>query len=233
MQNGMPEAAHAAQDMSLVKNTPTYDFLMAQNILSKFNIHLQNNEILKILKEKNDIYFCILRAPTENVFNQIIFSQIKSYELFTQKRMLDFVIKTAPSTNDLEGREGIEPELPEVFNHLQNEFQRLQKKLIELDNQLLKQVSLTNAYLQKFLMQRASLGVVFDRKIPADLEEKVHELQDQAREMRGLIISIREEWSLFAKMVCKSLSELGGYYIDEETDQLQRSEIDFFRDLGQ
>lgn len=221
-----------AQDVSGDKKTSTYNFLIAQNILTKFNLHLKNEEILKILREKNDIYYCILRAPTENIFNQMIFSQIKSYELFIQKRMLDYLIKTAPSLNDMEAKEGLEPQLPEVYRDLQTEFQTLQKNLLELDNELLKLVSRTNSYIHKVIVQRATLGVLYDRRISPELEETSSMLEHQSKELRHKILGVRQEWNLFAKRICKTLSELGGYYIEEDTDLSQRAEIDFFRDLG-
>ena len=51
----------------------TYDFLMAQNVLGKFNIHLSNDEIFKVIQEKNDVNYLLICSPIENIYNEIIF----------------------------------------------------------------------------------------------------------------------------------------------------------------
>lgn len=210
----------------------TYDFLMAQNVLGKFNIHLSNDEIFKVIQEKNDVNYLLICAPIENIYNQMIFSQIKSYELFVQKRMIDYVIGTAPTPDAVQNAEGADISYPEVFVHLQERFQTIQAQLLDLDNQILQKIGETNSYIKKFVMKNIVKGIKLDDDMIPELQNKIQEFVSHSQELRTLLLSTREEWKLFAGEVCKTLSELGGYYVEEDEDLAQRAELSFFRQLG-
>ncbi|NBX84913.1 MAG: hypothetical protein EBQ95_04795 [Gammaproteobacteria bacterium] len=224
MENAQPEMTKA--------RVTTYDFLMAQNILGKFNILLSNDEIFRIIQEKNDVNYLLICSPIENIYNQMIFAQIKSYELFVQKRMMDYVLGTAPTPEAIESAEGGDIQYPEAFMNLQKHFGEIQARLLELDNLLLKLVSETNQFIKRYVTKNIVSGNQNAYEIPQELKNNISIFEAQAQEMRVTLLATRDEWKSFASNVCKTLSELGGYFVEEDIDLAQRAEINFFQQLG-
>jgi hypothetical protein len=222
----------SAQPQMTKPRVTTYDFLMAQNILGKFRILLSNDEILRVIQEKNDVNYLLICSPIENIYNQMIFSQIKSYELFVQKRMMDYVLGTAPTPESIESAEGADIHYPEAFSNLQAQFNEIQARLLALDNIMLKLVSETNDYIKKYVTKNIVKGSQNSSEISQELKDNITMFETKAQDMRATLLVTRDEWKAFASGVCKTLSELGGYFVEEEVDLAQRAEINFFRQLG-
>ena len=80
--------------------TETYNILMAQNILNTFNLSLSKEQIFEALTTTKSIYYWLINMPMQNNLNAIILSQITSYKIFCQKRLIDFFILTAARMNN-------------------------------------------------------------------------------------------------------------------------------------
>ena len=102
----------------------TYGMLTANRILERFNIRLDNDELVQALKDPLSIYHQLLIVPLKNVFNGIILQQAQAYQLYAQKLLIDYL---------LSGESGVDEAMPGANTRDDLEQERL--KIMALDEQ--------------------------------------------------------------------------------------------------
>lgn len=70
----------------------TYGLLTAERILGQYNIHLKHEELFKVVKDTDSIYYQLLRAPLKHIFNGIILTQALDYQIYAQKLFVDYLM---------------------------------------------------------------------------------------------------------------------------------------------
>ena len=212
--------------------TETYNILMAQNILSTFNLALSNTQLVEALTTTKSIYYWLINLPMQNNLNAIIVSQIKSYKIFCQKRLIDFFILSIPSEAD--SPEGAnEYQIPGSVSDLIDELKNLQQSTREIEKAHYEQIYHTQAYLIAYVRQQViQSGHFYGYYTPAFYRETEGILQDVLGVKKELI-EYREQWHQLAIKVANTLNDIGGYSLDADEDFAQRSDLDFFQAIGE
>ena len=78
----------------------TYGLLTSKRILERFNIHMDNDELIAAIKNPHCVYHQMLRVPLKNVFNGIIFQQAQDYQVYAQKLFIDYLLSGAGSKDE-------------------------------------------------------------------------------------------------------------------------------------
>ena len=79
-------------EMDLTKWFSTYGVLTSKRIFDRFNIELDNNQLIAVINNPNSIYYRLLRIPIKNVFNGIILQQAHDYQIYAQKLFIDYLL---------------------------------------------------------------------------------------------------------------------------------------------
>lgn len=113
----------------------TYGLLTSGRILERFNIKLENDELITAMKDPLNVYHQLLIVPLKNVFNGIILQQAHDYQVYAQKLFVDYLLSgESGKSGDSPGantREDIEQqrlhliEVGESFNELEVAHQHL------------------------------------------------------------------------------------------------------------
>ena len=78
----------------------TYGLLTANRVLGRFNIHIENDELIVAMKNLHSVYYQLLRVPLKNIFNGIILQQTHDYQVYAQKLFIDYLLSGAGSKED-------------------------------------------------------------------------------------------------------------------------------------
>ena len=79
-------------EMDLSSWFPTYGSLTSQRILERYNIYLDNDELVAAIQNPRSLYYQLLRVPLKNVFNGIILQQAHDYQVYAQKIFIDYLL---------------------------------------------------------------------------------------------------------------------------------------------
>lgn len=143
----------------------TYGVLTSNQILERFNIHLESDELLPALKDPLNFYHQLLIIPLKNVFNGIILQQAEEYQLYAQKLFIDYLLsgesekeESLPGANT---RDDLEQEriklmaLGENFSQIEFSNQQLisdtQAELIKVSHQLQNLLKITSKKVNEIL----------------------------------------------------------------------------------
>lgn len=128
----------------------SYGVITAKRILDRFDIHLDDEELILAINNPQSIYYQLLRVPLKNIFNGIILDQAQDYQVYAQKLFIDYLL-SAESVQSEDGpglntREDLETErtklieIGEGFNQQESAHLNLiaesQATLIELAKNL-------------------------------------------------------------------------------------------------
>lgn len=115
-------------DINFTKWFSTYGLLTAERVLLQFQVRLSHDALISIVKTTNSLYHLLLKIPTQNIFNGIILQQARDYQIFAQKKMIDYLISgEAEKTEDMPGasiRESLSQE-QDLINTMNTEFDSL------------------------------------------------------------------------------------------------------------
>ena len=113
----------------------SYGLMTAERILAKYDIHLSQQAILAVVKNKAYLYHKMLKVPFKHVLNSIIIQQAHDYYVYTQKLYVDYLLSgETGKSEDMPGvstRELLEEErqhllsLGDAFHDLKTENDKL------------------------------------------------------------------------------------------------------------
>jgi hypothetical protein len=209
------------------KKYSSYAFLIAKSVLRNFNVNLDLKQFQKEFDNKESVYFILCQAPITNLFNSLIKAQIKSYEKFVQKRLIDYFI-----LNTSQGGDGDIVEHPEIVQELNNRFSEIHQSYRIIEQRLYDCTATTNQKLGAYARgQIIKFGYLIDN-IDENMLKTVEDLMIEASAIKGQLIGIRQTWRDFAIQVSSTLLSVGQFKINELEDLEQRAELEFLDGLG-
>ena len=169
--------------------------------------------------------------PMQNNLNAIILSQITSYKIFCQKRLIDFFILTSP--NDTDSNEGAnEYQIPSSVSDLINILINLQQTTREIENTHFEQIYYTQAFLISYLRHQVIQSGRFYGYYTPEFYRETESILQVVLGLKKQLIEYREQWHQLAINIANTLNDIGGYSLDADEDFAQRSDLDFFQALG-
>jgi hypothetical protein len=122
-------------DIDVSKWFSTYGLLTARRIFERFNIALDDDELLSIHENPSCVYSLLLRVPLKNIFNGIVLQQAHDYQVYAQKLFVDYLLsgegdKDAESSGahtreDLEAERNKLMDIGALFNQEEEAHQHL------------------------------------------------------------------------------------------------------------
>ncbi|ASQ45953.1 hypothetical protein [Legionella clemsonensis] len=150
------EKAEVENDLS--EWLSTYGLVTVERIMERYNIRLQQEDLISVIKNPNTFYHQLVRVPLKNVLNGIILQQAHDYQVYAQKLFVDYLLsgessKSADSPGgytreDLEKERQVLIKLGEEFHEKELVHTRL---IADSQKHLIKQVE----EWQKILLQAA------------------------------------------------------------------------------
>lgn len=207
----------------------TYTLLIAETVLGQYEIHLNSQKLLEEIQNPNSIYSIIIQAPSLNILNQLIFSQILSYQHYIQKKFIDYFTKYATlDENDNEEA----PVHSETIQELKNTFILEKNASREVEQNLFDQIAYVNQIILSMIYHQSLLPKALDNIDKHKLVEKITPCVENAKILRQTLIELRAKWKNFATDFTERFAGAVLFQTDELTDLELRAELEFFQDLG-
>ncbi len=154
----------------------TYGLLTAKRVLERFNIRIENDELVAAMKNPQSIYHQLLSVPLKNIFNGIILQQAQDYQLYVQKLFIDYLLSGEGGKSDESPggttREDLENERTklldagESFERIESAHRHLiaesQARLINISTELQHSLQMASTIIGQRLRAK---GVVKDDKL--------------------------------------------------------------------
>lgn len=207
----------------------TYGLLTSSRILERFNIKLENDELLIAMKDPFNVYHKLLIIPLKNVFNGIILQQAHDYQVYAQKLFVDYLLsgesgksEDSPGANTREDLEQARLRLVDVgesFNEQEIAHQHLiaesQAKLIKVARDLQNALKLAANKVGQLL-----------------LTQNIHKEDDMViRAIRSAMIHYNDNELLKAgSLFWNKLAEVLEISLDDNLQQKMSQVLDIFRD---
>ena len=163
------------QQQTVEQDLGSYSYLIAENILNKFNLKLSTADIEKAFKDKNSPYFNLLKVPMLNCLNGMVYEQCDTYKLFCQKRLTDYALNVNPSEDQLKQSEGAFS-LPESIMMLGDELVANQAKLRELEIDYYEILAKTQSYLINYVKKQIISTGTFIGKYDENFFKEIDQL---------------------------------------------------------
>ncbi|MCX7117105.1 MAG: hypothetical protein NTW94_04215 [Legionellales bacterium] len=158
-------------ELDLSKWYSTYGVLTAESVLDRFEVELNQEELLTATHSSRSAYYQLLKIPMRNIFNGIILQQAHDYQVYAQKQFIDYLLSGeagkddsmpgAPTRQDLEDARLALIDIGENFNNQEIAHQTLiadsQAELIDLAFVLEKSMSIAIKKINRIL-QNAQLN---------------------------------------------------------------------------
>jgi flagellar biosynthesis/type III secretory pathway protein FliH len=198
----------------LWKDFSTYSVITAEQLLERYGVKLQRDELATALKDPNNFYHRLLRLPLKNVFNGIILQQAQEYRVFAQKSFIDYLLSGEASKPEEAAGGPVRDNLEEERKALVKKGEEFHKTesarntlIAESQQSLLQQ----SKELQKTLVEMAkeikkdfqASGINLDEKT---IIEAINALLIQSSFSPGKTIRIEEyDWSRIEQILGQSL----------------------------
>ncbi|VEG90379.1 hypothetical protein [Legionella spiritensis] len=78
----------------------TYGLVTISRILARYNIQLEQDDLIKALKTPNTFYRRLIQLPLKNVLNGIIYQQAHDYQVYAQKLFVDYLLAGQGTKDD-------------------------------------------------------------------------------------------------------------------------------------
>lgn len=208
----------------------SYTLLMADTVLGQYGLQVDAQALLEELKNPHSVYSLVIQAPTLNILNQLIHTQIMSYQHYIQKKLIDYISKTAVLDESLEEVDSA-PE-SESMEALKQAFLFEKSDFRELEQTLFDQIAFTNQIIFSFLQQQSISAMSLYQLDKQAFKEKMMPCIENAKQLRIKLMEQREQWRQHAIDYTEKFASVAAFQIDEFTDLELRSELHFFQELG-
>lgn len=208
------------------KKYSSYAFFIAKSVLRKFNVNLDFKQFQKEFENKESVYAVICQAPITNLLNSLINAQIKSYEKFIQKRLIDYYILNSNKGEDEESGDH-----PEIIQDLNQRFSETHQSFCVIEQKLYDCIANTNQKLGAYARSQIIKFAYLVDPIEESIKEQISELIIEAANVKEQLIANRQLWRDFAIEVSSVISSVGLYKVDDFEDLEQRAELDFLDTL--
>lgn len=82
----------AVPDNALSGWLSTYGLVTATRVLGRCHIHLQQEEITRVILSPNTFYHQLIQVPLKNVLNGIVLEQAQDYRIYMEKLFADYFL---------------------------------------------------------------------------------------------------------------------------------------------
>lgn len=214
---------------SKIKWLPTYNLMITKNILAKLGIYISSQDLFVELEMHNSPYRELCQVPMMHIFNNLILAQIKSYQEFIQKRLIDYFVQNNPTQEELELL-GKEQNISEAVLNSKERYLNMKKATQLVEQRLMDNISASQAFLKGVVKKQ---NMFFEGEVSKEFHQKVDGFKEYANELQLSLVTEKNHWREFSTNVCMLLSELGNFRITEIEDIEQRAELQFLQNLGE
>lgn len=214
------------QEQELLDLSSTYSILTADRILDRWGLKLTQDELAKVVKNPNSVYYQLLVVPFNNIINGIILQQTYDYQVYAQKLFVDYLISGSGNDNE---------ESPGATVRADLEQSRL--KLVSL-SELFERDILTHKTLigesQGHLNDvMRSLRPLLDTEQTAQaIEKSIAPFRDRSLELAQGLRNYRSEFKTIILDVLRLIQLLPDYHVNEEQEEINRAALQFDDQLG-
>jgi len=201
----------------------SYGTMLAETILRSFLSDIDGKEILEGIVNKDSIYFILSQVPLLNIMNELLVAQIKSYEGFVQKKMIDFLVNNPPADNS-------EASYPEIITEIQTDFQAKQQDSQKLIQAVYDNCAAVNGLIRDFVRKQMTKSGKLTQDGAAEIQAQLLPFATKSEELKTQLIDCKLQWKEVAANSSKDLSYI--YQMNELEDLELRSELNFYRSLG-
>jgi hypothetical protein len=228
-----------AEDIKSKKNTSaevlksfsTYGLLIPQTICSLLKLKVPPKELQKAMLDEQSVYYILCKAPIQNMVNGIILAQIKSYQLFMQKRLIDCYVNTAPTITEAEKMEE-EPIINPTVEEMKETFIQHVETTKPFEQQYFDVIADTSSFLKKFVAKNKDKHGQLQTARP-EFKDKCDAFVEQGKMVEGQLLLERTRWREHAIDIADLIMKIGGFGVDELEDLEQRAELAFFQSFGE
>ena len=209
----------------------TYRLLIPQSVCSQLKIKVGPNELKAAMQDESSFYHVVCQAPIQLMINGIILAQIKTYQIFLQKRLIDCYVNTAPTVNEVEIT-GEDPPINESINEMKERFLQHAESFKPLEQSHFNLIADTYGYLKKFIsahQNQQEQTKAFD----ADFKSKINAFVTEGKILEAQLIKERLKWREHAIEISDTMMKMGSGRIDDIQELEQRAELAFFQSFGE
>lgn len=213
------------QEVNLSSWYSTYGEITAERILARFNIELNQSDLLNAINSPNNYYHKVLIVPLKNIFNGIILRQAADYRLYAKKMFLDYL--AFDPTHEDEETPGVN-----IHEDLETERQQLLECSTNFDNleYTHKKLIIESQYSIKQCLRVSRNKSVITQEQEQELDNIIATYLPQTIHINN---SSREYRSIFYKIILKvtNLMELLPTY-RPNLDKIIRNRANLYFDAG-
>ena len=221
-------AQNPAQVNKMVKNFSTYGLLIPQSICSKLKIKVDPRDLIKAVQDDTSVYHVICLAPIQDMYNGIILAQIKSYQVFIQKRLIDGYVSSAPTISEVEAS-GQEPAENETMNLMKDDFLQHIEATKPIEQAHYDLIADSYGALRRYVATNKGQLKICTPKLRSTIDNFL----EQGKILETQLIELRLKWREHAIEVSDYIMKMGSGRIDDLHDLEQRAELDFLQSFGE
>ena len=206
----------------------TYGLLIPLSICSKLKMKVDPKAFMTAMEDETSVYHQMCLAPLELMRNGIVLAQIKSYQVFIQKLIIDCYVKDAPTISEVEAS-GKEPPENARINQMKEEFlQHIEtSKVLEQAHYNL----IADSYGTLRRIVESNKGTL--TSCPPKLKSSIDDFIDQGKCMETQLIGERFKWRERAIEVSDFMMKMGSGRIDDLQELEHRAELNFLQNFGE
>lgn len=207
----------------------TYALITIERILWYFGFALKPDEIIKLLKNKDNVYYHFLRVPFSNILNDIIISQIEGYREFVQKIFIDYLLSGSGNETEEQALDGSAKESLEEERKYVIEIGQTFDLVVFDNNSLLAESQKALIKLAKDKFKNLSKVTEEDNKI---LTDTVDSYECKSKELYQQLRVLRKNYQDVIVTIQSLIVTLPDYNPDQEKMMRHRESILFDTDIG-
>lgn len=220
-----------ATNTSTASSISTYRLLIPQSVCSQLRIKVGPNELKAAMQDESSFYHVLCQAPIQVMVNGIILAQIKTYQIFLQKRLVDCYVNTAPTVNEVEIT-GEDLPISESINEMKEHFLQHAESFKPLEQIHFNLIADTYGYLKKFVsanQNQQAQKIAFN----ADFKSKINSFVAEGKMLEAQLLQERLKWREHAIEISDTMMKMGSGRIDDLQELEQRAELAFFQSFGE
>lgn len=210
----------------------TYEKMISNQILNQIGLSLNPNEIQKGLEDKSSRFYSVLRVPMALSLNALILAQIKTYKLFCQKKIADYLILTNPSQMEQQ-QQDFEDFIPKDILEFKSQLLEKQQELRNKEQLFYDDLALSQATLKKEVRQQIIEFGEFVGNFNELTTQKLSEISARAAEQKSELIETRRTWKNLAALIASILADKGVVLYTGDQEYQQIMDLNFLQNLGE
>jgi len=209
----------------------TYDLIMARNILNNLGLAIGSEEVMDALLNPSNQKFMILKLPMQSAMNSMIISQIESYKIFCQKRLVDYIVLTNPN-QDTQSKADFEDNVPDSIAGEKTRLLALQSRTRDVLQEHYDLIASIWSFLRKVIkkteFKKNKLNLAQDQSFISNFQD----YEANIIKIKLILINLRSEFEELSRSILQIMSERSEFFLDNQADQDEKTDLSFYRRLG-